>query len=428
MKKIEVFEGNSLGHEALDLCKMNPKCVMQGTNINGETIYVPFDEELLSRHLLFLGGIGTGKTNAIFQIIRQIKYNLTDNDVLFVFDTKGDFYREFYEKGDVVLSNDKVSTDYWNVFEELKNDSHQEDTIFEIARAFFEEKIKNTNQPFFPNAAKDLFAAIMIDIIRSNNPHHMNNEYLAQFLYLATGETLRNMLDRNKDFQGMKSYIFDDRSPQTMGVLAELQQFSRELFLGNFKKNGNLSIRNMVQEKNGKCVFVEYDLGIGNLLTPVYSLLFDLAIKEALSRNESEVRGNVYFVVDEFRLLPNLKHISDAVNFGRSLGIKFMIGIQNVEQIYEVYGEENARSIMSGFLSNVSFRVNDVHSKEYIQNLYGKNRKKEIYTSVIQGKGVSEQLSDGYVVEDWDISRLKTGEAIIGLPGAEPFLFQFKKY
>ncbi len=61
-------------------------------------------------------------------------------------------------------------------------------------------------------------------------------------------------------------------------------------------------------------------------------MLFDLAIKKALSRNEGEVRGNVYFVADEFRLLPNLKHIADAVNFGRSLGVKFMIGIQNVNK------------------------------------------------------------------------------------------------
>ncbi len=83
---------------------------------------------------------------------------------------------------------------------------------------------------------------------------------------------------------------------------------------------------------------------------------------------------------------------------------------------------------MSGFLTNISFRVNDAKSREYIQGLYGKNRKKEIFVSAVQGKGVTEQITDGNVVEDWDISRLRIGEAVIGLPGTSPFTFQFQEY
>ena len=154
--------------------------------------------------------------------------------------------------------------------------------------------------------------------------------------------------------------------------------------------------------------------------------MFDLAIKEALGRSRSE--GNVYFVTDEFKLLPHLNHIDDAVNFGRSLGIKFMIGIQNVEQIYDNYGEERARSIMSGFLTSVCFRVNDAKSREYIQGLFGKNQKLDTYMPTLAGKGLIENQREANVVEDWDISRLRIGEAIIGLPGYEPFVFRFDEY
>ncbi|MDO5478536.1 MAG: type IV secretion system DNA-binding domain-containing protein, partial [Clostridia bacterium] len=175
----------------------------------------------------------------------------------------------------------------------------------------------------------------------------------------------------------------------------------------------------------GKCVFIEYDLGIGNMLSPIYSLLFDLAIKEALCRKKSE--GNVYFITDEFSLIPNLQHVDDAVNFGRSLGVKFMLGIQNIDQVFENYGENRARSLLSGFLTSVCFRVNDCNSKEFIKNLFGVNRKKEIYMASVQGRGIVENVRDSNVVEDWDITRLQLGQAIIGLPGQEPFVFQFKK-
>ena len=81
-----------------------------------------------------------------------------------------------------------------------------------------------------------------------------------------------------------------------------------------------------------KVIFVEYDLGIGGMLTPIYKLLMDLAIKEALCRKSNE--GNVYFMIDEFRLLPHLEHVDDGVNFGRSLGAKFFLGVQNIEQVF----------------------------------------------------------------------------------------------
>ncbi len=285
-------------------------------------------------------------------------------------------------------------------------------------------KKQQISQPFFPNAAKDLFAAVLTHFTR--NKHLMpNNKSLRAFLDGSPTAEIREMLKQHDDLKAMVTYIFDDRSPQTQGVISELQQLSREIFLGNFKKEGTLSIRNIVRNKGGKFVFIEYDLGIGNMLSPIYSLLFDLAIKEALCRKKSE--GNVYFITDEFSLIPNLQHVEDAVNFGRSLGVKFMIGIQNVDQVYENYGENRARSLLSGFLTSVCFRVNDCKSKEYIKELHGVNRKKEIYMASVQGRGLVENVRDANVVEDWDISRLGLGQAIIGFPGCPPFLFQFKK-
>lgn len=430
MKQIEIFDGNQLYADPVPYPVQNPRCAFLGTNRVGNDIFVPLDKELLSRHIMFLGGIGTGKTNAFFQVMRQLRSTMTKDDVMIVFDTKGDFYNEFYRPGDVVISNDDTATgpngvDYWNIFNEIELDEHMEENIVEISKTLFHNKLEKTNQPFFPNAAKDLFAAVLTHFCRNKETLNGNNEELRAFLDGSPTAEIREMLKQHKDLTAMVSYISDDRSPQTQGVMSELQQLVREIFIGNFKKNGTMSMRDLVRSKGGKIVFIEYDLGIGNMLSPIYSLLYDMAIKEALCRKKSE--GNVYFIADEFRLIPNLNHIDDAVNFGRSLGVKFMMGIQNVDQMYEVYGESRARSIMSGFLTTVAFRVNDIASKEYIKNLHGVNRKKEVYMASVQGRGIVEQVRDANVVEDWDIAGLGLGQAIIGLPGKPPFLFQFKK-
>lgn len=429
MKKIEIFDGNELHYEPILFPTTNPRCAFIGINSTGNDIYVPIDANLLSRHMVLLGGIGTGKTNAFNQIIRQLRESMTKEDIMIIFDTKGDFYQEFYCSGDIVISNDGTATgaegiDYWNIFNEIELDEHMEENIVEISKSLFHQKIEKTNQPFFPNAAKDLFAAILTHFSR-NRDLKANNKSLRNFLDSSPTAAIREMLQQHDDLKAMTSYISDDRSPQTQGVMSELQQLSREIFLGNFKKEGTLSMRNIVRSKGGKFVFIEYDLGIGNMLSPIYSLLFDLAIKEALCRKKSE--GSVYFITDEFSLIPNLQHVDDAVNFGRSLGVKFMIGIQNVDQVYENYGENRARSLLSGFLTSVCFRVNDYKSKEYIKELHGVNRKKEIYMASVQGRGIVENVRDASVVEDWDITRLGLGQAIIGFPGQAPFVFQFKK-
>ncbi len=404
---------------------------MLGRDSSGASSSVPLSDDLLSRHLLFLGGIGTGKTNAIFQLLSQLRGSMTVHDVMLIFDTKGDYYKEFYRSGDTVISNDSKATgpngvDYWNIFREIGTGQSLEANILEIAKTLFHERTEKTSQPFFPNAAKDMFCAILTHFARSGGIDAMDNALLRSFLDRSSAGELRTMLQSHDDMKAMVSYIADDRSPQTQGVLSELQQMVREILIGNFRKPGAISVRNAVRNKGGCCIFIEYDLGIGNLLTPIYRLLLDLAIKESLCREKSE--GNVWFVIDEFRLLPNLQHIDSGVNFGRSLGAKFIIGAQSIEQIFHGYGESLARSILSGFMTTTAFRVNDATTREFIKGLFGKNRKREAYMASVQTRGIVENVRDANVVEDWDVTSLATGQAILGLPGNMPFVFQYDRY
>ena len=430
--KVTVLEGQKLNNNVPELAKKRGESnkinvSFDGTNGLGDSDSFTLSEKLLSQHLLLLGGIGSGKTNTFNHIINSLCKQLKSDDVMIIFDTKGDFYKEFYSAGDIVISNDNTATgpngqNYWNIIQELQDDGHLEENCMEIANALFAEKLKNTSDSFFPNAAKDIVTATLYHFFKVRDSVKSDNKKLAEFFKSVDQETLLDLLSMYPQYEAMKSYIPLNAKEQALGVLAEIQQVMRSVLVGNFAKSGSLSIRNLVKQKGGRKIFIEYDIGVGSMLSPIYTLLFDLAIKEALCRTKSA--GNVFFVVDEFKLLPNLKHIDDAVNFGRSLGIKFMIGIQNVDQIIDAYNENMAMNIFSGFLNQFAFKVNDFSTRKYIKERAGTNRKKTVFKTTT----VNESLESANVVEDWDVSNLVLGQAIVMLNNAEPFIFRFKEY
>ena len=423
--------GNQL-LSTVPIVSRDAKFALIGTNRSGQVVAWPIDESTLSKHMILLGAIGMGKSNAMNNIVRSIRGNMSTNDVMVIFDTKGDYYKEFYRPGDVVISNDSRATggarvDYWNLFNEVMIDRRWEENATEIAKTIFADRLEKTTQVFFPNAAKDLLAALILCICRNQEPmEKKHNRSLLRILQTLTSEKMVSYLKYHPDMENMISYIKDAKSGQTLGVISELQSATRELLVGNFAQKGTLSMRKLIREKGRRAIFVEYDLGIGGVLTPIYRLLFDLAIKEALCRERNE--GNVYFIMDEFSLLPHLQHIDDGVNFGRSMGARFIIGAQNISQVYDAYGADRANSLLSGFSTTVCFRLNDGKSREFFKELNGKNGRITSFDAAVKARGQIEQFREAYVVEDHDIDTLDIGEAIIHSGAYPPFRFRFKLY
>lgn len=426
MYKLELLEGL----EVKDT--ISTEGIIGYASLIGDGCEIPLSESVLSKHVLYTGTIGTGKTTAMFQLLRQLIDKMNEDDVMIVFDTKGDFAKEFYRSGkDVIISSDDKATAYWNIFKEvlINGEEHTEENLLEIVNSLFEDKIQKSNAPFFPQAAKEVLYGIMYYIIAQNEREDIHNAELYAYLHDASINDVVDAFMSMGDLRGFIDYIYNDgdASEQTQGVYSELRNVTNELFVGNFRRKGDFSVREFVREKKGRILFIEYDLSIGKVLTPIYKALFDLAIKESLSRSKSE--GNVFFIIDEFKLLPNLYHIDNGVNFGRSLGAKFVVAMQNVQQIIEVYGKEKAYSILSAFGTSIAFRVTDKASIEFVQNLYGKSRKRISYKGLSYSAGTKEEVVYSEVVGDWDILGLKTGEAIVSVADydAAPIKFKFKQ-
>lgn len=406
--------------------------------INGKKEYVSLNEDIMSKHSMVVGGTGSGKTNLFYHIVSQIKNKMNENDVMIIFDSKGDYYDRFFTEKDFVISNNKKyreKTRKWNLFREVLVDGWDEKdyilNVYELCNSLFQERLqKNTNNVFFPSAAKDLLSSIIIMMIRLAKENldfrkqFLYNQELKKFFDTKTIYDIQNLLNGEEDLQAVLSYIYGE-TEQSQGVISELQSVIREVFVGEFAGKDHLSIRDLVRKKGGRTVFVEYDIATGLVLTPIYRILFDLALKEGLGQTES--KGNVYLICDEFKLIPLLTHIEDGVNIGRSKGIKIFAGLQSIEQLYEIYGTSRGKNILAGFSSIYAFKANDSVTRQFITEYYGSNLLYEQFTD-FSGKFNTGEKRVGKVIEDWDLTQLRLGEAIVMLPFEKPFKFWFNEY
>ena len=395
------------------------------------------DRDTISKHCMLIGGTGCGKSNVFYHLIEQIKKRMTSDDVMIIFDTKGDYYSNFFSYGDAVIgggSSFASMTEKWNIFKEIVSDGWEDKDIAlnaqELSWSIFKEAIDKSKDPFFPNAARDLFASILLCMIQearddlSYRKECLFNNELKKALDESTIHDVKAMIESHPNFTSVLSYIGDGSTGQALGVYAEMLGTARKLLVSSFDDRGMFSIRNFVRKKGGRILFVEYDISIGETLSPIYSLLFDLALKEALGRKKSQ--GDVYLICDEFRLIPYLQHIDDGVNFGRSLGVKVIAGLQSINQLTEAYGEDGGKNILAGFSSVFAFRANDVYTRDYIVGLHGKNVVMEQHRTLTNS--IHEERHEAHVVEDWDMNDLEVGEAIVSFPFGKPFRFKFDLY
>lgn len=390
-----------------------------------------FSDAMLGRHVLYLGGIGTGKTVGMSALIASLREGMAEDDVMVVFDTKGDYYDSFYQPGDAVIA--ATSADEfdgqasWNLFAEFQDlpaGRVVEDEIFEMSNGLFAGMIsKAGDNAYFANAARDVFVALVTAMYRESD--RRTNQDIRMLVGGMSLPEMQIMLDKpeNADLKGARHYIAKEGSNSAMATLAFMQQVIQESFRSSFGKPGAFSIRSFLRAKGKKALFLEYDIASGGMLSPVFKTMLDVAMKEAMSRQRAG--GRVFFVLDEFALLPELTHLSNGLNFGRSLGLRFIVGTQNIKQVQEMYGEQMAASLLSAFGTVFAFRLYDGSSREFVRDRFGKNKKITRFESAVRNKGMNEAVTDGHVVEDWDLSGLPVGTCVAALPDHDPVRFTF---
>jgi len=393
--------------------------------------------------IMVLGAPRGGKTELIKTFIYHlIRHGGSRKDYVWViFDPKGDYFKAFGDKNRDIYLSVHNSNYGWNIFREIDPKKVSTDTL-ELAKEIFQAR-KGGEDKFWMTTAQQLFSAFLTVMYREaiKEGKLPTNEDFRDFINALDIKKAYEILNEHEDLRSVAEYINPKASKQASGVWSNFYSHLNEIFIGDFYKTWGkpqISIREYVANPRGRKLFIEYDVESGEVVSPIFRLLIDRAIKYSFSpKNHHGKDGKPrkkFFIIDEFQLIPPIKKYQELVNFGRSYFITSVIGIQSIAQVIEKYNRDLTNAIVAGHAYLLAFRVYDKESSDLIRNRIGKSTawQREATSKVVKGHSV--YAGDRYSVTEYvpvsesKIRTLPTGTCIIVTPDGfkEVKLYLFK--
>lgn len=404
---------------------------VRGTDHEGQRHAVDLEDI----NLLCTGATKSGKTHFVKKILSQTAQRKRKNSIHIIFDPKGDYLSEFFESGDVILSltdlpNYPASAQpKWNLLEDITYDGELEMNAREVAQTIFNDILQGSQNPYFPQAACNLFSNLLIAMCRHCHTLPSTRDAIQKICSMKKQEMI-NACEQYTDLASTKQLIGNE-APQTVaGVLGELINCLQNKFRGNFLGVGDFSLREFIKNRTGKKLFVEFKFDNRESSAKAIRLILDILMKGALAGSNAD---RIYFYLDEFPVLPGkLTYLPDLVNFGRQSGIRVIAGIQSVAQLYSTWSEKDGNALLAGFVNNIVFFCNDADSIRYFSEHAG-----EIImpvTNLNLDFTTTTTIERVPIVPAYVLSQLSVGDAVVFERKVEsngenqyPYWFHFEK-
>ena len=304
---------------------------------------------LESSHILLMGDTGSGKSNAIRQILRQVQRR---GEAAIVYDPAGEFVQEFYkpERGDFVLNPLDERCPFWSLSSEL----HGYGIADAIAAAMLPEK--EHEKAFFTDAPR----RVLSRLLRS----HPSVQELLEWMSDPAE------IDRRLEGTPQAAYLDRNAGPQRGGVLASLNMIADSLALlpEQNEKRGFFETTKW-GFKRTQWVFLTSKPTMRDRILPLHSAWLDLLILRMMEPCANPSKP-VWFVLDELASLNKLPQLHTAVTENRKYGIPIVLGFQGRSQLEKRYGQD-AEAMLSQPATKIFFKTSEPRAAKWISETLG---------------------------------------------------------
>jgi hypothetical protein len=324
--------------------------------------------------MLILGDIGSGKSQIIHRLLRQIARR--EDEAVVVYDPACEFVKAHYDhwRGDVILNPLDARSPFWSFAFEQK---YRTDTSI-FAESFFpgrKPERMGQSELFFLNASREIFARML--------EFEPRPEQLISWL---SDETI---IDKMVAGTELAHYIVPKAANQRGGVFGSLARAGKTLrVLPRAEEcEFDFSLTEWARARKG-WIFLTSTKETEEQLRPLYAAWLDLLMRRLMSVDEAWGRQRpVKLIVDEVHTLEYLPTLYKALTEGRKFGLHLFQGTQNKHQYDDHYGQA-APTMLSCPRYTIILRCKEPDSAEWLSKLIGEEEIERPRT------GVTASVSD----------------------------------
>lgn len=382
---------------------------------NGLTIFpnLVLPKQRENQNMLILGAVGSGKTQFLLPLIKQVVDSPAKKSI--IFDFKGDFTEYFLNDTSVKLiapwDNRGIC---WDIQADIK--TVEEAQLF--AEALIPEAQGNSD-PMWINGSRSILAGCVVAAIKAK-PNDWDWQTLADFIQ-SDLDTLHKLLQK---YYPQAASLADKSSKTSTSFIMTLQSYCQPIF--NFaafttKTTVRFSVKEWVQNDQSEIrhLIVQYSTQYAPLGKASVELTLYFATRYLLSLPDNPQR-ELYFFLDECAHL-NFKKLPELLSTGRSKGAKVFVGVQDLGLLTTRFTENEVNAMASMIGTLVVFRMSALGgSAQKVSDGLGKRliERRDISLSADESRQASWAQVELPVVYESDI----TGLPQAGKNGATGYL------
>lgn len=363
----------------------------------------PFETEV--EHTLIVGSPGSGKSEAIHDLIASIRKR---GDRGIVYDAELDFIRKgFNAANDVILNPFDARSPRWSPY----YDAVELPDFEKLAHSLY--KSPKSGDPYWTDVARQLFTWTAY-VLRQKD-EHVRLEDLLKVLFGPTS-ALASVLIGTPAHKHVK----DGPGPRVGSLESVLVEGVTPLvyLLGG---EGRFSIKEWVNDPAVRPGFLFLSAPESHIdsLRPLIGFWSELVVGALLARHDSS-RHPTWLVLDEFASLGRIDKLADGPQRLRKYGGAIVLGLQQVSQMQEIYGQERARTIMGQCATKLVLRAQDPETAQFLSEQLGRRLVRRIDESTSYG---ANSIRDGVgLTPKEELEPVALAEDILNLPKFQGYI------
>lgn len=371
---------------------------------------VPIPVAVETTHFLMAGAPGSGKSLAFRQLMDSARKR---GHRALVADLGGEFLKTYFRpETDLILNPFDRRTERWSPFAEMR----QSYDAARIAASMIPEGSGESKE--WNGYARAVLEGILERCFERNQA---TNQALVYYALGATSDELSELCSGT----AAAVYFAPGNERQIGSIRGILASYIKPLtYLRPEAGREGFSIRSWIERNDDAWLFLTYRKDQLDAIRAMIAAQVDTAASAILS-TDSELWRRLWFIMDEFAQVGEIRQLEPLLNLGRKYGVCGVLGMQGMTQPAMVFGRERAQAILAGLGTWTVFRQGDADSAEYMSKFLGDEEIRRTVESESKNKdntstSYAEQIVRQRAIMPGELLQLESRVAIVNVAGPLP--------